>query len=120
MNFSIPELFLKADLKLLGHKLANAALSAGKKGVKAEAGAEMEVSLLDCSIGGGVDFGISANTVRIEGTFGISGHLEMCIRDSSCSPDGFFGVAVSARGSGGRGCDCPGLFLERGRFPEAV
>lgn len=76
VNFSIPELFLKADLKLLGHKLANAALSAGKKGVKAEAGAEMEVSLLDCSIGGDVDFGISANTVRIEGTFGISGHLD--------------------------------------------
>ncbi len=78
LNFSEASFGAEADLNLLGQKMADAAIAFGRPGLSVKAGLELEAALgiLDCSIGGSVDFGIDAGWDKFSLSMGIDGHID--------------------------------------------
>ncbi len=76
LNFSEKSFDITAALKLLGHEIANASLGIGPEGLYAEAGAQLELEMLGCQLGGGIDLGFRTTMQQLKVNFGIDGHAD--------------------------------------------
>ncbi|WP_124068386.1 VWA domain-containing protein [Clostridium sp. E02] len=75
-NFSDVTFYAKADLEILKQQLAKASISFGKQELDINAGANLELSLMNCGVGGGLDFGITSNKKIITMLIGVDGHID--------------------------------------------
>ena len=76
LNFSEKSFDITAALKLLGHEIANASVGIGPTGLYAEARAQLELEILGCQLGGGIDLGFRTTLQQLKVNFGIDGHAD--------------------------------------------
>ena len=75
LNFTEKKFDITAALSLLEHEIANASLGIGTEGLDAEARTQLELEMLGCQLGGGIDLGLHTSLKEILVNLGVDGHV---------------------------------------------
>ncbi len=75
-NFCDVQFQIAADLKVLKQKMANASIGFGKSGLNVAAGANLDLSMLDCELGGNIDLGLNTTWKMLTLSLETDGHID--------------------------------------------
>ena len=99
LNFTQKKFDITAALSLLEHEIANASLGIGTEGLYAKARAQLELEMLGCQLGGGIDLGLATSLKELTVDFGVDGHVDCNMLNAHLKGDIKVTVLVKYDGS---------------------